>query len=161
MAGLLLKSMIMIIAKKLVEAKIKRTKDLIEWFDVRYEINKRDLIKFDKEIKRLLEELRQEFNSKIKYKGKYYSWDTIIQLKTRELARYILGKNNKIDFKKQYAEFNSIDSKELREKILSLTISEARKIGINKNTLWHMQKRIKTKKSLRVYSKMHGRLVHL
>ncbi len=86
-------------------------------------------------IKRLLEELRLSFNSKIKYKGKYYSWDTIIRLKTRELARYVLGRNKQIDINNLNPKLNSVDSKELREKILSLSIGEANKFGINKSTL--------------------------
>jgi CRISPR-associated protein Cas1 len=74
-----------------------------------------------------------------------------LQLKTRELARYILGKNKQIDFNSPNPEFNSIDSKELREKILSLTVSDAREIGINKSTLWYLQRRTQSRKSLQIY----------
>jgi len=104
-------------------------------------------------IRKLLERLRLSFNSKIEYKGKNYSWDTIIQLKSRELARFILEKNRKMNFSKPFVNLERLDTKELRKKILTLSVPDARKIGINKSTLWYLQRRAKSNKLFKINSK--------
>ena len=81
-------------------------------------------------------------------------WETILQLKTRKLARFIIGKTKKIDFNNPTPDLNSIDSKELRKKILSLTTIEARRQGINKSTLWYLQQRAHSQRPLYLYKKI-------
>ncbi|MCX6659516.1 MAG: hypothetical protein NTX81_03955 [Candidatus Bathyarchaeota archaeon] len=46
-----------------------------------------------------------------------------------------------------------MDSKELRYKILSLSASDAKRLGISRNTLWYLKRRAQEKKPLRAYSK--------
>lgn len=109
-------------------------------------------------IKKILEELRQGFYNKVNYKGKYYFWNTILLLKTRELARYILGKSKRIDFTLPSPEFDFNDSEELRKKILALTAGDAKKIEINKSTLWDLKERAQSNKRLIIYDKIKKKL---
>ena len=100
-----------------------------------------------------LESLRIQFNSSANYRGLNYQWDSIILQKTRELANYILGKSRNLDFSKPLPDLERFDTKELREKILVLSVPEARKIGISKSTLWYLQERAQLNKPLRIYNK--------
>ena len=49
---------------------------------------------------------------------------------------------------------NRNDNVELREKILNMTPNERRKLGINKSTLWYIQKNIAENKTLKIYEKI-------
>ena len=105
-------------------------------------------------IKRLLKELRCSLSSRIQYKSRNYSWDEIVRLKTEELGRYVSRKVDELDFKDPNANFNTEDSGMLRERILFLTPSKAREIGISKSTLWELQKRAQADKPFRTYEKV-------
>ena len=75
-------------------------------------------------------------------------------MKTQELSRYILGKSDSLDFKDPMRKIDEDDSKELRKMITSMTSSEARKLGINKSTLWYLKKHSHSKKPLRIHKKI-------
>jgi len=48
---------------------------------------------------------------------------------------------------------NRNDDSELREKILNMTSYERKRLGINKSTLWYIQKNLSEGKILRIYEK--------
>ena len=48
--------------------------------------------------RRFLELLKNRFNAGAKYRGKTLKWETIILAKTQELARFLLGKSESIEF---------------------------------------------------------------
>lgn len=43
---------------------------------------------------------------------------------------------------------------ELREKILSMTSEERKRLGINKSTLWYIKKNLADGKTLKIYEKI-------
>ena len=69
------------------------------------------------------------------------------------MARYVLGKTRELDLKDPRPEFDVQDSRKLREMILTLTLSEARKIRVGKSTLWSMRGRAQSRMPLRIYRK--------
>jgi len=55
--------------------------------------------RFETEAKqRFLNLLRERFNSAVKYKGRTFKWDTVIEQKTVELGRYLIGGTGRLDF---------------------------------------------------------------
>jgi len=58
--------------------------------------------------------------------GDSLKWNTLILLKVQEFARFLIGKSDKFDLKSPAPVLERSDSKELRERILSLSPSEAR-----------------------------------
>jgi len=62
-------------------------------------------------------------------------WDTLIGLKARAFARYLIGKSDRFDLKSRSPVLERSDSKELREMILGLSSSKARKLGLGKS-IW-------------------------
>lgn len=88
-----------------------------------------------------LELLKDKFNSGVNYKGKTWKWDTVMLSKAQELARFLYGKSEKLEFIEPNTELKRSDTIETRRRILELTQSEAKKLGIGKSTLHYLRKR--------------------
>ena len=115
--------------------------------------------RFEPEAKqRFLDLLRERFNSGVPYKGRAIKWDTIIEQKTMELARYLAGKSKLLDLSGPKPELKRLDSLELRRGILSLSGSEAQKLGIGKSTLHYLSKESQSERPFRIYQKVKTRL---
>ena len=78
-------------------------------------------------------------------------WDTLIGLKVQEFARYLVGKSAGFDLKSPSPVLERSDSKELREGILSLSPSEARRLDIGKSTVHHLKKQARDRKPFKIY----------
>jgi CRISPR-associated protein Cas1 len=90
--------------------------------------------------RRFLQLLKDRFNSGVKYKGCAVKWDTVIGQKTMELTRYLTGKSSIIAFSEPKPELKRTDSLEFRKRILSLSVSEAKKLGIGKGALHYLRR---------------------
>ena len=70
--------------------------------------------RFEPEAKeRFLDLLRERFNSGVRYKGRVLKWDTVIEQKTTELGRYLVGKSRKLDFSEPSPTLGRMDGREL------------------------------------------------
>jgi CRISPR-associated protein Cas1 len=97
--------------------------------------------RFDSEAKqRFLDLLRERFNSGVPYKGRTLKWDTVIEQKTDELSRYLVGRASMLDFSEPSPTLSKVDDQELRRRILGVSQSEARKLGIGNSTRYHLRK---------------------
>ena len=50
------------------------------------------------------------------------------------------------------------DNTGIRNKALNLTLKDRKRLGINKSTLWYMQKHIREGKRIKVYDKVMGKI---
>jgi CRISPR-associated protein Cas1 len=66
---------------------------------------------------RFLDLLRERFNSGPRYKGRRFKWDTIVEQKTIELGRYLVGRISRLNFTEPSPRFSGSDNKELRRRI--------------------------------------------
>jgi hypothetical protein len=107
---------------------------------------------------RFLDLLREQFNSGVRYKGRAAKWDTVIEQKTVELGRYLVGRTSTLDFSEPSLNLNRTDDLELRRRILSLTNSEARKLRIGKSTLHYLRENAENKRSFKIYRRVAQRL---
>lgn len=64
-----------------------------------------------------------------------------------------------VDFSVPKLGLKRYDTEELRQKILSLSMSQAKKLGIGKGSLHYLRKNAKSEKPFRVYGKVKERLV--
>jgi hypothetical protein len=107
--------------------------------------------RFEPEAKqRFLDLLRERFNSGVNYKGRALKWDTVIEQKTVELGRYLVGRTVGLDFSEPSPNLRMSDDKYLRRRILDLSQSEARTIGIGKSLLHSLRKRAGNQQSFKV-----------
>jgi CRISPR-associated protein Cas1 len=109
-------------------------------------------------VKRLIDALRIRFNSPVRHGTKYYNWDTVIRMEAQELSNYVLSKRSGLDFEEPKPTLHRTDSEAIRNQIMSMTTAKARKRGLRKNTLWCLQKRVRTGKSFEIYSPVMGKL---
>jgi hypothetical protein len=106
---------------------------------------------------RLIGLLRERFNAGVRCKGRVLKWDTVIEQKTSELGRFLLNSAESIDFSEPLLNLRS-DSRELRTKILALTYSDAKQLGIRRSTLHYLRKRAKETSAFTVYAKIGAKL---
>lgn len=108
--------------------------------------------------RRLLHLLRERFNSGVHYKGRLLKWDTVIEQKTSELARFFINQYPPLSFQEPAPILERTDNSEIREKILSLTQSEAEKRGIGKSTLHYLRQNARDQRPFRIYSKVREKM---
>jgi hypothetical protein len=115
--------------------------------------------RFESEAKqRFLDLLREQFNSGVTYKGRALEWDTVIEQKTVELGRYLVGRTGNLEFSEPSRSLEETDEPKLRRRILNLSRSEAQKPGIQKSTLYYLRKNAGANISFRVYHKVRMKL---
>jgi len=85
-------------------------------------------------------------------------WNTLILLKVQEFARFLVGKSDTFDLKSPAPVLERSDSKELRERILSLSPSEARRVGLDKSTVHYLKKHARDRKPFKIYRKVSEKL---
>lgn len=110
--------------------------------------------------KKLVKELEKQFNDKVSY-GNDYSWDYVIFLKARELALYISGKRRQFSLKEPGPTLNRLDTSEMRAKILAVSYSEARKLGISKGGLHDLKRRARSKAEFEITGKAIRKLMQV
>ena len=105
--------------------------------------------------KLLIEKINSNFNARYNYKnGKNYSYQIILQDNLQQLSNFIVEKKNEFDFVIPKMKLNRNDNWELREKILAMTPDGRKKLGINKSTLWYIQKNLSEGKTSKMYDKI-------
>ena len=108
--------------------------------------------------KLLINKINTNFNSRIQYNGKMNTYQTILLDQIRKLAKYITEHPSILSFDKFEIELNRKDNLDLRDKIISITPEERKRLGIGKSTLWYQQKRIKEGKTIKVYEKVMDKI---
>ena len=108
--------------------------------------------------KALIEKVKVNFNTKVSYKGKNWSYEQVLLINVRALANYISGNAGSFTFDIPSIEISRTDNIELRNKILGITPADRKGLDINKSTLWYIQKNIKEGKKIKIYPKVEAKL---
>lgn len=103
--------------------------------------------------------LKNRFNGGVRYRGQRMKWDTVIEEKTSELARFLTGKTCTVDFAGPSPKLDRLDDSELRERINSLTSHEAKERGLGKSTLHYLRRNARGERPFRVYGKVREKLL--
>jgi CRISPR-associated protein Cas1 len=115
--------------------------------------------RFEPEAKqRFINLIRERFNSGIRYRSRALKWTTVIEQKTNELGRFLLGKSPTLDLVEPEAKLDRQDNRELQAKILRLTQSDANKLGIGKSSLHYLRKRARSCSAVRTYRNLLNKL---
>jgi CRISPR-associated protein Cas1 len=115
--------------------------------------------RFGQEAKRrFLDLLRERFNSGVKFRGHVFKWDTVIEQKTVELGRYLIGRTDRLNFSEPSPSLDLTGTRELRNRVLSLSQAKATKLGIGKTTLHYLRKRATGDGCLMLYGKIRAKI---
>jgi CRISPR-associated protein Cas1 len=107
---------------------------------------------------RFIELLKERFNSGVRYKGQRLKWDTVIEEKASELARFLTRKTSTVDFEEPFPNLERCDNRELRERINSLTSDDAKRPGVGKSMLHYLRKKARNPKQFTVSATVRSRL---
>jgi CRISPR-associated protein Cas1 len=131
---------------QLLEEKKLKKKDFIvtENFHIRLR---------EKTAKTLIEKIKSNFNNRATYKSANFTYENILYDNVNILANFIIGKTNSLEFDIPLIEIKRNDDKGQRDKILSITPEERKRLGINKSTLWYQQKYIREGRKIKLYEK--------
>jgi CRISPR-associated protein Cas1 len=110
---------------------------------------------------RFIDLLREQFNSGVSYEGCVLKWDTVIERKTIELSRYLIGRSRLVQFIEPSPILKKTDNSELRNRILSMSTHDARRRGIGKSTLHYLRRNARARSSLTVYEPVRRKLRRL
>jgi CRISPR-associated protein Cas1 len=108
--------------------------------------------------KKLTEEINLWFNKRVSYQGNMTMWSYAMFLKTRELAQYLVGKRQETDFVEPQYETKRQDTSDIRQKILSISYSDWKKLGFSKGTLHYMKQNAKADKPFTLNAHVRDRL---
>lgn len=115
--------------------------------------------RFEPEAKRrFLELLRERFNSGITYRERALKWDTVIEQKTGELGRYLVGRTGEPVFSEPMPSLHRDDDRELRATIPALTSVQAKQLDVGKSTFHHVRRHARSDRSFRTYAKLRHKL---
>ncbi len=112
----------------------------------------------EKTAKMLIEKIKRNFNRKVPYKNKNYSYQTILNDIVQQLTNFVYGKKKEFEFKVPDIKIERDDSLDIREKISKMTTEQRKKLGINKSTLWYMKKNLKSGKNIKIYDKTWSKI---
>ena len=109
--------------------------------------------------KSLIEKINSNFNAKYNYKNnKQYSYQVILQDNLQQLSNFVIEKKKELGITIPKIKIERNDNLELREKILNMTPEERKELGINKSTLWYIQKNLSENKPAKMYQKVISKI---
>jgi len=114
---------------------------------------------FESEAKRrFIEVLRERFNSGVRHDRLLLKWNTVIEKKAEEVARHLVGKSEAVNFSEPSPKLQRSDGLQLRKRILSLSQSEACRLGIGKATLHYLRKNAANDRPFMIYRKVRQKV---
>jgi CRISPR-associated protein Cas1 len=114
----------------------------------------------EKTAKALIEKVKVNFNMKVNYKGKNWSYENVLLDNVRSLAHYIEGKTSTFTLNIPDLELNRVDDVGLRSRIMNMTVEERKKLGLARNTVWYMRKNVKEGKRINIYNKVMSKIMN-
>ncbi len=108
----------------------------------------------EKTARMLINKIKETMNQRALYKESNCTYQNILFDNVRILAKYILSKQEKLKFNIPPIQIKRNDELPLRDRILSITPEQRKKLGIRKNTLWYMQKHIREGRKIKIYKKV-------
>ena len=103
--------------------------------------------------KLLIEKIKNNFNQPYEFRNKQHILENIMSENIRELSRYIIGNSKQCEFATPDIEIKRNDNSQVRNKIMSIDPEKREELKINKSMLWYQQKKIKERKTIKIYNK--------
>jgi hypothetical protein len=101
-------------------------------------------------LRRLIGEFDRTFSQSIKYRGRNHQWYVMVQIKVQEFSQYLMNNIRDLDLNTPEPYIESIDSKEMRNRILKLPYSDWMAKGYTKSSLAYIKTQAKSNKPLKL-----------
>jgi CRISPR-associated protein Cas1 len=109
--------------------------------------------------KMLIDQIKANFNARSLYKNKNAAYDTILLDNVQQLANYIQDRQKELHFNVPDVQIKRNDDNATRDYILSMTPEQRKELGINKSTLWYIQKNLRDSKKIKIYGKVKAKII--
>jgi CRISPR-associated protein Cas1 len=96
--------------------------------------------------------LRERFNVGTVYRNQRMRWETVIAEKCSEFTRFLVGKAKGLDFTEPSPTLERFDGRRLRSKILSLNFSQAKQVGIPKQSLHDLRVKARSPQPFKLHN---------
>lgn len=106
-----------------------------------------------------VDSIKSTFNTRATYKGKQHTYQTVLSDNVQLLANYIQDKQKELHFSVHSVQLKRNDDMATRDYILNMTPEQRRELGINKSTLWYIQKNLREGKKVKLYDKVKAKIV--
>jgi CRISPR-associated protein Cas1 len=107
----------------------------------------------------LLNCIRNNFNTRATYKGKQHTYQTVLSDNVQLLANYLLDKQRELHFGVPDIQLKRNDDNATRDYILNMTPEQRKELGINKSTLWYIQKNLREGNKVKIYNKVRAKII--
>jgi CRISPR-associated protein Cas1 len=107
----------------------------------------------------LLNYIRNNFNTRATYKEKQYAYQSVLSDNVQMLANYLLDKQKELHFSVPDVQLKRNDDNATRDFILNMTPEQRKELGINKSTLWYIQKNLREGKKVKLYDKVKAKII--
>jgi CRISPR-associated protein Cas1 len=82
----------------------------------------------------------------------------VLRDNVQKLANYIVDKQKELQFNAPGAPIKRNDDNATPDFILNLTPEQRKELGINKSTLWYIQKNLREGKKVKLYDKVKAKI---
>jgi CRISP-associated protein Cas1 len=107
----------------------------------------------------LIDRVSANMNRKVRVGSRSFAFETIVLESARRLARHLTEPTAKFDLRYPFlADDTGFVGTDLKDRVASMTYSEARDLGISKAGLFYMKRRAGEGKPLRLYRKVGSRI---
>jgi CRISPR-associated protein Cas1 len=107
--------------------------------------------------KLLVDYIRNNFNTAVTYKEKQYTYQYVLSNNVQTLANYVVDKQKVLHFSVPGVPIKRNDDTATRAYILNMTSEQRKELGINKSTLWYIQRNLREGKKVKLYHKVKAK----
>ncbi len=102
--------------------------------------------------------IKNNFNTTVAYKKKQYAYETVLRDNVQMMANYIIDKHKELQFNVPDIKLKRKDDNAIRDLILNMTPEQRKELGINKSTLWYIQKNLREGNKVKLYDKVKAKM---
>lgn len=108
--------------------------------------------------KLLIKYIQNNFNTAVPYNEKQFSYQFVLRDNVQKLANYIVDKQEVLQFNVPGVPIKRNDDNTTRDYIMNMTPEQRKELGINKSTLWYIQKNLREGKKVKLYDKVKAKM---
>jgi CRISPR-associated protein Cas1 len=94
----------------------------------------------------------------VTYKKKQHTYQYVLGDNVQMLANYISDRSKVLEFNIPGVPIKRNDDNKTRDFILNMTPDQRKKLGLNKSTLWYIQKNLREGKKVKLYDKVKAKI---
>jgi CRISP-associated protein Cas1 len=109
--------------------------------------------------KALIEKIKLNMNTKVEFKGRNATYQTVLFGSVQTQAHFVAGKSKSLSLVVPQLAIRRNDTIDIKQRIMTMTHEERKRLGISKSGLWYQKKKITADEKIKVYEKVLSKLI--